>query len=96
MDDTQLERLTRIAGNLPCERATLERCDGKHGEIYFAYGVGHDGTIHACWGYAGLARTLDFKPDTSLKDVRQVLVNDAAYFIEGCADERVFFDGREI
>jgi hypothetical protein len=60
----------------------MYRMDGSTGEIFFAYGRANDGVIHGIWGHRDIGRTLEFKKGTKIKDVKQVLVNDAAGHIE--------------
>ena len=77
MESTELEKLERIARNLPCRYIEMERCDGIHGEIYFAYGTDDTGQVHGVWGHCGLAMTVDFINGVTLDQVRQALVDSA-------------------
>lgn len=81
MEESALIRLERIARNLPVRKLAMHSIEAEHGVIYFAHGEAGDGTIHGVWGYKNIARTLDFKSGTKIDMVRQVLVNDAAGFV---------------
>lgn len=89
MNTSEIEKLTRLASRLPVKHLITERCDSDHGEIYFAYGEGQD-CIHGLWGYHGLARMLEFKMDASIENIRQVLVDDAAGFIDQLKERGVY------
>ena len=60
----------------------MRRVSGPTGEIFFAYGTANDGLIHGIWGHRDVGRTIQFKKDTKIKHVRQMLVNDAAGHID--------------
>ena len=89
MESVELSRLERIANSLPCREVQFERCDGVHGEIYFAYGSDMEGLIHGLWGHCGVAMTVDFTEDATLQDVRQTLVDTAHRSVEELMDARV-------
>lgn len=80
MNTLELERLTKLARRLPVSDLKMERIDSDFGEIYFAYGDGPNG-IHGVWGYQCIAQMIEFKPDTSVDSIRQVLVGEAEKFI---------------
>ena len=82
MEGVVLERLERMARNMPVEKLKMHSVESREGVIYFAYGPDPQGVIHGIWGHRDMGRTLEFKKDTSIEDVRQVLVNDAAGHIE--------------
>ncbi len=82
MEDISLARLERIARNIITDRLRMERVEGDFGIIYLAHGTNADGNIVGLWGYRDKARDIEFKEDTSLDDVRQVLINDASGLME--------------
>ena len=82
MEGVILERLERMARNMPVEKLAMHVIESEQGVIYFAYGSDPGGKIHGIWGHREIGRTLEFKKDTSIATVRQVLVNDAAGHIE--------------
>lgn len=87
MEPIELERLERMARNMPVEKIQMKRIEHDEDEIFFAYGSAPSGEIHGIWGYRGIARTMEFKKDTTVEDVRQALVNDAAGTIERWIDK---------
>lgn len=87
MEQESLVRLERIARNLPIGRLSMCRMDSSTGEIFFAYGRANDGVIHGVWGCRDIGRTLEFKKGTKIKEVKQVLVNDAAGHIGQLIDK---------
>ena len=70
----------------------MHSCEGEQGVIYFAYGVDKKGIFHGIWGHRGIAEPIEFKKDTSLENVRQVLVNTAASHIEMLIREGLLSD----
>ena len=82
MEGVILERLERMARNMPVENLAMHSVDSEQGVIYFAYGPDVQGKIHGIWGHCEIGRTLEFKKDTPVETVRQLLVNDAAGHIE--------------
>ncbi len=82
MEGIILQRLERMARNMPVEKLAMHSVESSNGVIYFAYGSDKHGKIHGIWGHRDMGRTLEFKKDTSMEDVKQVLVNDAAGHIE--------------
>jgi len=94
MEDIAMIRLERIARNLIDSDLRMERVEDNNGNIYFAHGLDAKGTIVGVWGYCGIARDMEFAKDTSIEDVRQALINDAAGMIELMA-ERGLLDGRK-
>jgi hypothetical protein len=82
MDEATVEKLTRLAQSMPVKGTLhMERTHGARGEIYMAFGEG-DGSIHGCYGYFGLCRAIDFEPDTTKEQIRQVLYKDATEEVE--------------
>lgn len=90
MNTLELERLTKLANRLPVHDVIMERIDSDHGEIYYAYGQGFDGVIHGIWGHQGIAQMVEFKDTARVEDVRQVLVNEAASFIDQMKEGGVY------
>ena len=82
MEGVTLERLERMARNMPVGKLVMHSIDSELGVIYFAYGYDVHGKIHGIWGHCDIGRTLEFKKDTDIETVRQVLVNDAVGHIE--------------
>ncbi len=82
MEGVSLERLERMALNMPVEKLGMFSLEAEQGVIYFAYGMAPTGAIHGIWGHRDIGRTVEFKKGTSIKNVRQLLVNDAAGHIE--------------
>lgn len=82
MEGVALERLERMARNMPVEKLTMQSIESLQGVIYFAYGADGEGKIHGIWGHREIGRTLEFKKGTSIDTVRQVLVKDAEGHIE--------------
>ncbi len=93
MEGVVLERLERMARNLPVEKLAMHSVDSGQGVIYFAYGLDVQGKIHGIWGHCEIGRTLEFKKGTSIENVRQVLVNDAAGHIEQLIQKGLMSDG---
>lgn len=83
MESTELVRLERIALSLPCREIQMERCDGVHGEIFYAYGADSKGLIHGVWGSCGVAGgPVEFTDKATVAGVRQVLVDAAHQGVE--------------
>ena len=88
-----LERLERMARLMPVEKIAMHSVESQEGVIYFAYGPDNHGIVHGIWGHRDIARTMEFKKDTGIDHVRQVLVNDAAGHI-GQLIEKGLLSGR--
>ncbi len=82
MEEVVLERLERMARLMPVEKLAMHSVESEQGMIYFAYGADETGKIHSIWGHREIAQTIEFKPDTSIEAVRQVLVKTAEGHIE--------------
>ena len=82
MEGVILERLERMARNMPVKKLAMHSVESEQGVIYFAYGSDPEGKIHGIWGHCDIGRTIEFKKDTSIEDIHQVLANDAAGHIE--------------
>ncbi len=93
MEGMILERLERMARNMPVKKLAMHSCESEQGVIYFAYGPDTHGKIHGIWGCRDIGRTLQFKKGTSIKNVRQVLVNDATGHIEQLIHKGLMSDG---
>jgi len=94
MEARELELAERIARAMPGDRLDMGSTeDPKVGMIYIATKVDKERCPHGFWACQGTARTLHFKPDTDLGIVRQVLVNDAASFVEDLQAKGVFSNG---
>jgi hypothetical protein len=85
-------RLERIARNIIQTHLRMERVDANLGNIYLAHGYNAANNLAGVWGYMDVARDLEFNEGTSLDEVRQALLNDAAGTIEMMA-ERGLLDG---
>jgi hypothetical protein len=94
MERVVLERLERMARNMPVEKLATHSIDSEQGVIYFAYGEDKTGKIHGIWGHREIGRTLEFKKGTSVSNVRRVLVNDAAGHIEQLIEKGLMSDAR--
>ncbi len=92
MEGVTLERLERMARNMPVEKLAMHSIESQQGVIYFAYGADGEGKIHGIWGHREIGRTLEFKKDTSIDTVRQVLVKDAAGHIEQLIEKGLMSD----
>ncbi len=88
-----MERLERMARNMPVEKLAMHSVESEQGVIYFAYGLDTRGKIHGIWGHRDIGRTLEFKKDTPIETVRQLLVNDAAGHIEQMIGKGLLSDG---
>jgi hypothetical protein len=83
------EWLERAARRMPgghFDFGYTDKCE--YGRIYFATSIDHDRMPHGIWAIragespsAG-AQIIDFKPDTDMDDVRQVLVDQAIHSVE--------------
>ena len=93
MEGVILERLERMARNMPVKKLVMRSVENEHGVIYFAYGSDREGKIHGIWGHREIGRTVEFKKGTSIENVRQLLVNDAAGHIEQLIQKGVLSDG---
>ncbi len=94
MGSDELAWLERVARRLPGDSPQFGRIeDERYGVIYFATKLDSDRMYHGVWGCRGTARWLDFEPDTEIETVRQVLVNDAAGWVESMVEKGLLRDG---
>jgi hypothetical protein len=94
------EWLERAARRMPGDHFDFGYTDeSEYGRIYFATSVDADRMPHGIWAIragendAANARILDFKPDTSLDTVRQVLATDAVGCIESMIEKGLLRHG---
>ena len=93
MEGVSLQRLERMARNMPVKKLAMHSIEDRQGVIYFAYGEASNGAIHGIWGYRDIGRTVEFKKDTSIETVKQLLVNDAVGHIEQLIEKGLLSDG---
>jgi len=93
MEGITLERLERLARNMPVKKLAMHSVESEQGVIYFAYGTDVHGNIHGIWGHCDVARTVQFYAGTSIEHVRQVLVDNAAQWKEGLIQKGLESDG---
>lgn len=92
MEDVSLLRLERVARNIIQTHLQMEQVEANLGNIYLAHGYNADNDLVGIWGYMDVARDMEFNEGTTLDEVRQALLNDAAGTIEMMA-ERGLLDG---
>lgn len=91
LSSKNLEWLERAARRMPGKNHQFDRVDDpRYGVIYFATSIDEDRMYHGIWCCRGTGRVLDFKPDTEISDVRQMLVFDAMNWCESMVEKGVF------
>ena len=79
-----LDKLERVARNLPVKGITMGRAETLYGPVYMAWGKNKD-YWHGVWGAdieGGSAQVLQIKPNVSEKDVQQILLDTANLALE--------------
>ena len=92
MEAMSLTRLERIARDIVHSHLRMEQVEANNGTIYLAHGFDAENNIVGIWGYCDVARNLEFHDGTTVEEVRQAMLNDAAGTIEMMA-ERGLLDG---
>ena len=83
MEQTALRILERIARNLPAEKLAYRMIEAPEiGPVYIAWGKDGVGRYHGVGGIGeddviDMARTLEFKEGSSIKQIRAALIQDA-------------------
>ena len=67
--------------------------DTEYGPLYMAWGRDKDDSYHGIWGIRGIARPVEFKPDTSLEMVKTALFTDAMGLVELLFDVDAVHEG---
>ena len=83
MDSQALTRLERCLRNLPIlsvDDMTVQ--ETPYGPLYMAWGRDKENIYHGLWGIRELARPMEFKPNTTLDEVRNALQTDAMGMVE--------------
>ena len=80
MESRELTILERIARNLPARKMNFGVSEQEFGPVYLAWGKDNDGTFHGVWGFRGVARIMEFTKNSTVKGVKQLLLDDAANF----------------
>lgn len=79
MEGKALERITRIAQNLPVPRTTFKRTTTPEGEVYYAYGKGLN--WHGVYGFDGpggpIARVGSGPRTLTEKQIEETLIIEA-------------------
>lgn len=81
MESVELERLERIARNLPIvSPLEMGHADTDLGVVYMAWGRDGAGRYHGVWGCRGVARTVQFNDLATPETIKQLLMDDAYWF----------------
>ncbi|RJR37222.1 MAG: hypothetical protein C4576_23025 [Desulfobacteraceae bacterium] len=97
MNSVALIRLERMSRNMPVRKLHMEFAPSKLGRIYLAWGEDGLGTYHGMWGIGigdqAVARSLEFKKDTSVDSIRDALILDALGFAQMAYDRHMHDEG---
>lgn len=92
MNPLALEKLERIARNLPALKINFGRAATKYGDVFMAWGRNVD-AWHAVYGtdlHGGLARgPIEIKPETREEDVQQILLDMGRLDLKSSRDKEM-------